>query len=130
MPQQFFYKEALKLGLKEVRIRTSKGLNPYLTALDDIVSPKRALNGIRLGIVQIPVWFIVGTKTGSRTNSFAANFMPVLEENTEFSNKWEALYRSNLTEGIREPVKVYEYLNRYYVEEGNKRVSVLKFCGA
>lgn len=130
MPQQFFYKEALKLGLKEVRIRTSKGLNPYLPALDDIVSPKRALNGIRLGIVQIPVWFIVGTKTESRTNSFAANFMPVLEENTEFSNKWEALYRSNLTEGIREPVKVYEYLNRYYVEEGNKRVSVLKFCGS
>ncbi len=130
MQQPLYYKEALRLGQKEVRSRISKGENPYLPALDDIVPPKRLLSGIRLGIIQIPVWFIVGTKTGSRTNSFAANFMPILDENTEFSDKWEALYRSNITEGIREPIKVYEFLNRYYVEEGNKRVSVLKYCGA
>ena len=36
----------------------------------------------------------------------------------------------DLEEGIREPIKVYEYMNRFYVEEGNKRVSVLKFFGA
>ncbi len=40
------------------------------------------------------------------------------------------LCRSHLKEGIREPVKVYEYMNRYYVEEGNKRVSVLKYFDA
>ncbi len=56
--------------------------------------------------------------------------MPVLDEGTEFADKWEALYRSHISEGIRDPIKVFEYLNRYYVQEGNKRVSVLKFCGA
>ncbi len=81
-------------------------------------------------MVQIPVWFIVGTKTGGRVSAFAANFMPVLDEGTEFADKWEALYRSHISEGIRDPIKVFEYLNRYYVQEGNKRVSVLKFCGA
>ena len=80
--------------------------------------------------MQIPVWFIVGTKTGGRVSAFAANFMPVLDEGTEFADKWEALYRSHISEGIRDPIKVFEYLNRYYVQEGNKRVSVLKFCGA
>ena len=32
--------------------------------------------------------------------------------------------------GIREPVKAYEYMGRFYVEEGNKRVSVMKYVGA
>ncbi len=130
MQQEIYYKEALKLGQKEVRSRTAKEKNPYLPVLDEIVPPEKALTGIHLGVVQIPVWFIVGTKTGGRVSAFAANFMPVLDEGTEFADKWEALYRSHISEGIRDPIKVFEYLNRYYVQEGNKRVSVLKFCGA
>ena len=56
--------------------------------------------------------------------------MPLLPEDTEFASKWRSLYESHINEGIRDPIKVYEYLHRYYVEEGNKRVSVLKYCGA
>ena len=130
MQQELYYKEALKLGQKEVRARLAKDEDPYLPALDKIVPPEKALTGIRLGVVQIPVWFIVGTKTSGRLNAFAANFLPIIDEGTEFADKWETLYRSHISEGIREPIKVYEYLNRYYVEEGNKRVSVLKYCGA
>ncbi|MBQ3264437.1 MAG: BMP family ABC transporter substrate-binding protein [Ruminococcus sp.] len=130
MQQELYYKEALRLGQKEVRSKTAEKKHPYLPVLDDIVPPEKALTGIRLGVVQIPVWFIVGTKTAGRVNAFASNFMPILDESTEFADKWEALYRSHIREGIREPIKVYEYLNRYYVEEGNKRVSVLKYCGA
>ena len=33
-------------------------------------------------------------------------------------------------EGIREPVQAFEFMNRFYVQEGNKRVSVLKYFGA
>ena len=130
MQQESYYKEALRLGLKEVRARSAKKEDPYLPFLDGLIPPEKALTGISMGVVQIPVWFIVGTKTDGRVNAFAANFMPILDESTEFANKWEALYRSHISEGIREPVKVYEYLNRYYVAEGNKRVSVLKFCEA
>ena len=43
---------------------------------------------------------------------------------------WVELYKAHLTEGIRDPIKAYEYMNKFYVEEGNKRVSVLKFFGA
>ena len=38
--------------------------------------------------------------------------------------------KAHLEEGIRDPIKVYEYMNRFYVQEGNKRVSVLKCVGA
>ena len=130
MQQELYYKEALKLGQKEVRARLAKNEEPYLPALDDIIPPEKALTGVPLGVMQIPVWFIVGTKTSGRLNAFAANFLPIIDEGTEFADKWETLYRSHISEGIREPIKVYEYLNRYYVEEGNKRVSVLKYCGA
>jgi hypothetical protein len=34
---------------------------------------------------------------------------------------------SHVEEGIREPIKAYEYMNKFYVEEGNKRVSVMKY---
>lgn len=129
MPEQY-YNDALKLGQKEYRACVSRGEYPCLSALDDFIPAERLSKGISLGTVQIPTEFIVGTRTRARTNSFARNFMPILGESTEFAFKWQQLCASHLDEGIREPIKVYEYLNRYYVEEGNKRVSVLKFFGA
>ena len=56
--------------------------------------------------------------------------MPLLEHSSEFAEKWKTLCAAHLEEGIREPVKLYEYRNRFYVEEGNKRVSVLKYFDA
>ena len=129
MPE-LHYKEALKLGQKEYRACISAGEEPYLPVLDDIVSPERSATGQDLGLTSIPAEFIVGTKSQGRTNAFARNFMPLLAENTEFAQKWERLCQAHLAEGIRDPIKVYEYLNRYYVQEGNKRVSVLRFFGA
>ena len=46
-----------------------------------------------------------------------------------FASKWSSLYDSACEEGIREPIKVYEFMNKFYVEEGNKRVSVSKSIG-
>jgi hypothetical protein len=56
--------------------------------------------------------------------------MPLLSPASEFADKWKILCAAHVAEGIREPVKLYEYRNRFYVEEGNKRVSVLKYFGA
>ena len=35
-----------------------------------------------------------------------------------------------MEEGIHDPIRCYEYLGHFYVQEGNKRVSVLKYFGA
>lgn len=74
---------------------------------------------------------IVGTRARGRTNAFAADFMPLLPENSEFARKWYALCEAHLSdEGLRDPVSCYEYMGRFYVREGNKRVSILKYFGA
>ena len=83
-----------------------------------------------LGLVQIPLEHVVGTSTRGRTYAFAANFMPILETGTEFSYKWANLADAQVDEGIRDPIIAYEYMNRFYVVEGNKRASVLKFYNA
>ena len=127
---EFYYRDALKLGHKEARARTVNGQSPCLPVLEDFVSSAMINTGVDLGLVQIPAELIVGTKTRGRVNAFAPNFMPVLEEGSEFADKWERLCQAHVTEGIRDPIKAYEYMNRFYVEEGNKRVSVLKFFDA
>ena len=128
MPR-LYYKEAQRRAQKEFRACTSRGEYPYLPVLDDFVPRDRLNRGIDLGTQQIPLEFVVGTCTGVRTNAFARNFMPMLGEDSEFATKWKALCQAHIEEGIRDPIKVYEYMNRYYVQEGNKRVSVLKFFG-
>ncbi len=125
-----YYKDALRLGQKEYKAAVAKDESGTLPALDDILADVKTAGTVDLGIVQIPADRIAGTKSPGRVTAFAPNFMPILEENTEFAQKWKALCDAHLDEGIREPVKAYEYMNRYYIEEGNKRVSVLKFFEA
>ena len=53
--------------------------------------------------------------------------MPILPENSEFATKWINLCEAHLSEtGITDPITCLEYLGKFYVQEGNKRVSVLK----
>lgn len=124
------YLEAMKMGRKEYRNRINRGQYPYLPVLDEILSHVEIEKEVNMGLVQVPLKLVIGTSTRARTNAFAGNFMPILEWGSEFSAKWASLCDSQMEEGIREPIKAYEYMNRYYVVEGNKRVSVLKYFDA
>lgn len=117
------YERALKLGKKE---------GTPVPSLDEILEEKneQIVGEISLGLIQIPTDRIVGTKTDGRSGALSKSFYPLLEQGTEFAVKWEHLYVAHLDEGIREPIKAYEYMNEFYVLEGNKRVSVLRYCGA
>lgn len=124
------YRKALKMGQKTFRACVARGEYPYLQVLDDILENSEVERMERLGVVDVPIDAIVGTKTAGRKTAFAANFMPLLPERSEFAIKWINLCEAQLTEGIRDPIQVYEFMNRFYVQEGNKRVSVLKYFGA
>ena len=124
------YSKAKRLGEKAYRHAVLHGRYPYLPSLEEMVQDVDRFPEIPLGTVEIPLDMIVGTRTSGRQNAFAANFMPLMGENTEFATKWSSLYDSQVEEGIREPVKAYEFMNRFYVEEGNKRVSVMRYVGA
>jgi len=124
------YIKARKKAQKVYRSQLLKGTYPYLQALDDIVSFAEIASEVELGLVEIPLNAIAGTKTAGRKQAFASNFMPLLDENSEFARKWTALYNAHMEEGIRDPITAVEFMNRFYVVEGNKRVSVLKYVDA
>ena len=124
------YKQARAIGRRFLSDHADSDTNGYLYILDDLLKGIEIAGEINLGTTEIPISKIVGTRTNARSNAFAGNFMPLLPENTEFGIKWMKLYNSHIKEGIRDPIKVYEYINQYFVQEGNKRVSVLKYLGA
>lgn len=123
------YGKAFKAGKKDYQVRMLRGVKPTLQVLEDIIPEKGSYSEVSLGLVQIPIEQIVGTKTAARSSSFAGNFMPILREDSEFAAKWANLSTIHVEEGIRDPIKAYEYMNKFYVEEGNKRVSVMKYFG-
>jgi basic membrane lipoprotein Med (substrate-binding protein (PBP1-ABC) superfamily) len=101
-----------------------------LLALTGMIEPKNMLSTVELGIREVRLERVVGTYYATRGHAFSEDFIPRYNERSEIFQKWINLCKSQLEEGINEPIIVYEYLNKYYVQEGNKRVSVLKYFDA
>ena len=121
------YRAALRLGEAAVRKAARQGVSPYLPTLDSFEEIQRGNKQTPVGLVELPLSRIKGNKEIARNNAFANNFMPLLAEDSEFAVKWINLYDSFKQEGIRDAIKVYEYMHNFYVQEGNKRVSVCKY---
>ena len=121
------YKAALKLGEREASSLSAKKESPYLVVLDDI--PKKIVKRENLGIQTIPAELIAGTVHNNRSNAFSRSFYPLLSAGSEFASKWALLYDSISVNGMREGIICEEYMGKYYVIEGNKRVSVNRFLG-
>ena len=65
------YAKAYKLGKKDYQARMLRGEKPTLEVLDDIMPDKGSYFEQPLGLVQIPVEQIAGTKTVGRSSSFS-----------------------------------------------------------
>lgn len=125
------YNKALKMGQRCYRNRVHRGEYPYPQVLDEILDDSMVAGYIDLGVLEIPIDQIEGTKSAGRQSVFAANYMPLPDPETEFGMKWISLCEAHLGDmGITDPIRCYEYMGRFYVQEGNKRVSVLKSYGA
>ena len=75
------YDRAKKLGEKAYRAAASRKEFPYLPALDDFLKTADVLDKVEVGLVDVPLEQIVGTKTVGRQTAFAPNFMPLMKEN-------------------------------------------------
>ena len=60
------YRKALKMGQKTFRACVARGEYPYLQVLDDILENSEVERMERLGVVDVPIDAIVGTKTAGR----------------------------------------------------------------
>ncbi|MDR1669326.1 MAG: hypothetical protein LBR76_05145 [Oscillospiraceae bacterium] len=115
------YRVALRQGRRFVAERQSRHQSGLLTILEPLTE---RCSEVSLGLYEVPLKKIRGTYAAGRAGALSGDFMPLLDEKSEFSAKWQALYNSSLERGIMEPIRVYEYLGYYYVVEGHKRVSV------
>ena len=125
------YEKALKEGQREHRECILRRINPNPLVLDDMLDPEVSEKWQDVGLVNIPISRIVGTKNAGRTTAFTKSFRPLMEPETEFSRKWIKLCADHLGDtGIQSPIECFEYLGEFFVQEGNKRVSVLRHFGA
>ena len=124
------YRKARQAGLKEAKRSQTRGASPYLPVLDEILAAEDTSGEVNLGVVEIPIELIVGTRSAGRSQCFSHSFLPLMDEDSEFSRKWIALCGAHMNEGITDPIKTYEYMHTFYVVEGHKRVSVLRWFGA
>lgn len=125
------YIKARRIGQKEARELRLQDKEEEPLVLDEILGAHSALSTQEVGLVNIPIERIVGTKTAGRISAFSAGFYPLLDPETEFAQKWMHLCVAHMTdEGIYSPIVCFEYLGNFYIQEGNKRVSVMKHFGA
>lgn len=120
------YLQARKEGLREVHTLQSRGEDPSLPVLNELVPGLNRLSQVSLGLMQISLSQIEGTVTKGRTTAFSKSFLPLLDANSEFAGKWSLLYDNIVEDGLRQPVIAMEYYNKFYIVEGNKRVSVMR----
>ena len=124
------YRKARQAGMKEAKRSQSRGCSPYLPVLDEILAVETTCGEVDLGVVEIPIELIVGTRSAGRSQAFSHTFLPLMEEDSEFCHKWTSLCKAHMDSGITDPIKAYEYMHTFYVVEGHKRVSVLRWFGA
>nr|MBQ8244586.1 BMP family ABC transporter substrate-binding protein [Oscillospiraceae bacterium] len=125
------YNQALRQGQKEYRELVMAGKPAHPAVLDELLPENNDYPVVDLGLMEIPAERIVGVKSAGRVTAFTASFRPLLEPKSEFGGKWINLCVAHLGDtGITDPILCYEYLGNFYVQEGNKRVSVLRYFDA
>ena len=123
------YSNLVKKATKESGAAKADNKSPFLPVLDKIIENIDIVARANLGLITIPIEQIAGTDTQARANAFSPSFLPLLDATSEFASKYINLYNSCEEEGLREPVTGFEFLGKYYIREGNKRVSVAKQLG-
>ena len=79
------YLIAKRMGEVAAKAAMKEGKSPYLPVLDAIPEIKDSVGEAYIGVLELPVNYIVGNKEMSRNNAFANNFMPLLDDRNEFA---------------------------------------------
>ena len=102
-----------------------RGEGGELLSFDDVRRKSRASGGLRRGRRDVEVSSIVGSV--GRHRHFDRNFMP---KKVSLRERWERVDRAFVRGEELPPVSLYKIGDRYFVEDGNHRVSVARYQGA
>lgn len=112
------------------RIQRKNAENEGVTSLPTLAEAlaQEAVTGeVELGVYEIPVDQIVGIATDSESECYISDFLPLPSVKSGFAEKWCNLYLQFLNDHVLgEPILCYEFLGKFYVADGKKRVSVAK----
>lgn len=128
---QVRYSQAHALAKKSVRMAEKSGIEVYPRELKYDMFDTKVDRVEELGTIEIPVDSIIGTAVFNEKGLYSPDFMPIASEDSPFAEQWCQLYMDYLKDyGWYGPIRCIEYLGRFYVQDGKKRVSVLKAHGA
>lgn len=118
-------------AMRVVRKCTANGENVALPLLASVLDQNKVAGEVDLGVVDIPVNQIVGIASDSGNENYASDFLPLPSLKSGFAEVWTRLYMAHLSDaGLAEPIRCYEYLGKFYVLDGKKRVSAVKAHGS
>lgn len=124
------YASVHALAKKTVKDFEKESADPYLIDMENEVDDSMITQQVDLGVMEIPVRQIVGVASAYPNMEYTYDFKPLAQEDSEFAESWCQLYLDYLSDrGLTEPIECIEYLGRFYVADGKKRVSVLKAHG-
>lgn len=125
------YSAAQNQSRRVIRRNERNGIVNVLPALADVLEGEATAGKVELGVCEIPVDQIVGIATETGKENYTSDFLPVPAAGSDFAEAWCNLYVEFLSdEGLTDPVKCFEYMGKFYVADGKKRVSVAKVHGA
>lgn len=123
------YQEAHALAMRcqTKAMKYKLASNPVV--LNSLLEDRKSSYRLDLGTMDIPTNLIVGVADMNEfTALYTKEFLPISIPQSEFADQWRDIYyqysRGCDLEG---QIQCYEYLGKFYVVDGLKRVSVLKF---
>ena len=124
------YEKACALAKKNLQDKKKQKLPVCPAALNTIQDEKMISYRIDLGILDIPTNLILGAAGHSdKSMLYTRGFLPLSTPESEYAAQWISLYREQQNgKGFEKAITCYEYLGKFYVRDGMKRVSVSKYA--
>lgn len=126
------YQKAYALATRNQQKNKKQGLPICPVVLDSLINERMISYRLDLGVIEIPTSLIVGVaEENDKLALYTKEFLPVSKPNSDFANKWRQIYADFISNDcVCDEIRCLEYLGRFYVADGLKRVSVAKFHGA
>lgn len=123
------YQQAYAKATTSLERAMKKGVPVSPVDLNSLLEDRMISYRLDLGVMDIPTTLIAGVAEATEKSSlYTKEFLPVSVPKSEFAGQWRDIYlRNNRGEGLPGFIQCYEYLGKFYVVDGLKRVSVAKF---
>ena len=126
------YQQAYAQGLKSLDDKKKRRLPVCPAALNTLLDEKMVSYQMEIGRMEIPTNLIVGVSCDTEDSKlYTKEFLPISAPNTSYADSWRVLYKQyGMNQSFDDAISCFEYLGKFYVRDGLKRVSVAKFAGS